>query len=259
MKLKNFFIMTGAGAALSFAVSCQTESPKVLNGTWIVEAVDNENVDLNGRAYLNITTEDKKLSGKAGCNRINSQITLGKGREISFGPVAATRMMCPDIETENKIIDAIGRVNSYEYRENGNKKTVTLKDSNEKEILSLTDKESFYTFDKINGAWYIVSVNSTPVGETLNTPMLTFETETSKVYGNLGCNTCSGSFSREADNERSIKFGDLAMTQMYCQGMETEDAIKTVLVKVSSFLFDDNGDLLLCDSTGNELLKLVRD
>ena len=144
--------MTGAGAALSFAVSCQTESPKVLNGTWIVEAVDNENVDLNGRAYLNITTEDKKLSGKAGCNRINSQITLGKGREISFGPVAATRMMCPDIETENKIIDAIGRVNSYEYRENGNKKTVTLKDSNEKEILSLTDKESFYTFDKINGA-----------------------------------------------------------------------------------------------------------
>ena len=89
--------------------------------------------------------------------------------------------------------------------------------------------------------------------------MLTFETETSKVYGNLGCNTCSGSFSREADNERSIKFGDLAMTQMYCEGMETEDAIKTVLAKVSSFLFDDNGDLLLCDSTGNELLKLVRD
>ena len=71
MKLKNFFIMTGAGAALSFAVSCQTESPKVLNGTWIVEAVDNENVDLNGRAYLNITTEDKKMSGKPGCNRIN--------------------------------------------------------------------------------------------------------------------------------------------------------------------------------------------
>ena len=48
----------------------------------------------------------------AGCNRMTGTFeadSLQPGK-ISFGQVGATRMMCPDMDTENKVLQALNTV-----------------------------------------------------------------------------------------------------------------------------------------------------
>ena len=63
-----------------------------------------------------------RISGTSGCNRITGELRSDDtvGNSISFHSVAATRMMCPDMETEKNILSALNSVRTYGILENGN-------------------------------------------------------------------------------------------------------------------------------------------
>ena len=59
--------------------------------------------------------EDGTVSGNASCNTYNAAVTID-GSELSFGPVATTRMMCADpaaADQETAFVAALSGVSSY--------------------------------------------------------------------------------------------------------------------------------------------------
>lgn len=78
-------------------------------------------VDLDGAAPVGETTpgitftEDGTVTGTTGCNSFNGQVTID-GSQLSFGPLATTRMACLDpavAEQEQAFLAALEAVTAY--------------------------------------------------------------------------------------------------------------------------------------------------
>lgn len=54
--------------------------------------------------YFMLKNDDNRVVGFAGCNNITGSYTLEEGNRIRFGKMAATLMICPDVD-----------VNEYEF------------------------------------------------------------------------------------------------------------------------------------------------
>lgn len=258
MKLRNLLYCGAAAAVMSAMVSCKSYSPEEMAGHWIVDKVNNEAIDMDGRVFINLDMEGKKMSGNSGCNRMNAEIQLGGKDKITFGPVASTRMMCEHMDVEGKVLAAVSQVRSFEYADADGKKSVVLKNENGEQVLSLVSKDAYFTAANMDGDWTIFSVKGEELQGMENVPTLSFETAEGKVYGNLGCNRCNGAVVFDEKDASKVKFDKMATTMMFCQDMEKEDAIKAALGAVVSFEFDDDANLLLKAEDGTELLKLVR-
>lgn len=78
-----------------------------LNGSWnLVElqgkTINPKDFDRNQPALL-ISLADGKVSGSAGCNRLNGTLEP-IGDRINFGPIAATKMACQHMEVETQFL-----------------------------------------------------------------------------------------------------------------------------------------------------------
>jgi len=81
-----------------------------LTGAWLLE-------DLEGRGVMDMvqTTlvfdDEGRVSGSGGCNRFTGSYTFTDG-ELSFGPLAGTKMMCPEavMDQEDRFHKALGAV-----------------------------------------------------------------------------------------------------------------------------------------------------
>lgn len=95
-----------------------------LEGEWNIVKVygDTLSTDLEVRPGVRFDIADGRISGNSGCNRITGELRSDETVEnsISFHGVAATRMMCPDMETEKNILSALNNVRTYGILENGN-------------------------------------------------------------------------------------------------------------------------------------------
>ncbi|MDO6389153.1 copper resistance protein NlpE N-terminal domain-containing protein [Pontibacter sp. BT731] len=81
-----------------------------LNGTWnLVELqgkkINPKDFDQNQPAMVIDLTEGK-VSGSAGCNRITGTLEP-IGDRINFGPLASTRMACPNMEVESQFLKVL--------------------------------------------------------------------------------------------------------------------------------------------------------
>ncbi len=68
----------------------------------------------NQRApYLVLDSEDQRISGFGGCNRLNGSFEI-EGRSITFGPMAVTKMACiPGGDTERAFLAALKKATSF--------------------------------------------------------------------------------------------------------------------------------------------------
>jgi heat shock protein HslJ len=60
-----------------------------------------------------LIAEGRKVQGSAGCNRMNGTYQLD-GQKLKFGPLATTRMACPDMQTETAFLKALKATTRYE-------------------------------------------------------------------------------------------------------------------------------------------------
>ena len=60
-----------------------------------------------------LLAEGRKVQGSAGCNRMTGTYKLD-GEKLKFGPLATTRMACPDMQTETAFLKALGATTRYE-------------------------------------------------------------------------------------------------------------------------------------------------
>lgn len=84
--------------------------------------------------------------------------------------------------------------------------------------------------------WKLIELNGNKIilGKNQNTsPHLTLKNENSLMFGHGGCNEFQASFELSEGNK--IKFSNIAATKMYCDHMETEQALLDVLEMADNY------------------------
>ena len=127
MKLRRFALLPLVVLAFAFA-ACGgddggsgsdggTQDPAALEGeSWILTQMltaggQTEIVQTGVSAQFDGTT----IRGNAGCNSYNASYEAS-GSEISFGPIAATKKICPEDEqsTEDRYLQLLAEIGSFE-------------------------------------------------------------------------------------------------------------------------------------------------
>lgn len=96
-----------------------------LNDLWILQSIDGQPVPMTAeRPTLEINLKEKRAFGYSGCNRFTGNVTVNN-EFVTFGPLASTRMACPDMDIENSYL-AILSENLLQYKLEPNPMTLTL-------------------------------------------------------------------------------------------------------------------------------------
>lgn len=88
-----------------------------LEGAWVLQSIGGEDVGAaglpKGAPMLRFDVTEMRVSGHGGCNAFTAPFRV-EGRRITIGPVAATRMACPDMESEKRFFSALLESHAFE-------------------------------------------------------------------------------------------------------------------------------------------------
>lgn len=248
MKAK-YLLLAMVTIALGACSSSKKASVSDIDGTWTIVKV--EGTDLEGDPYIGFNTTSGRVYGNTGCNNLlGSFDTNAPAGVLSLGNLGSTRMMCPDMTTENIVLEAMAKVTGFKKTGNG----YALLDSDGKIVAELQPRYKEMKARKLDGEWQIVRINGERLPSGLNSePKLIFDAEQLRVSGNGGCNTINGSYKTDGT---SIEFSQMISTMMACENMDTEAALLNALEKASKFGTIPNGNLGLLDDGDRLLIEL---
>ena len=69
---------------------------------WVLQTLNDKDIvlsDPNSEISIQFNDVDKRVNGRAGCNRYFGNYEMEHDK-LKFSPMGATRMTCPDIQTE---------------------------------------------------------------------------------------------------------------------------------------------------------------
>lgn len=141
MSMKKFCVIGVVAAGIMTFTSCGCSNKACdtakIDGEWKIEEV--MGISVAGKteeaAVVNFDTKENKVSGTAGCNRFTGGFKLGEEgkNSIKFSPLAATKMMCPDMEIEDKLFQAIDAARTVKV----SKSEMSLRDAEGKPVVKL--------------------------------------------------------------------------------------------------------------------------
>jgi heat shock protein HslJ len=125
-------------AGCASAVSQPPAEPPIsldVHGTWVIEQARAEPILDKRRARL-VLGRDGRLGGHNSCNAMTGTFTL-RGERISFGPIATTRMACPELqrEQEDRILSALELAATARVRADG---LLEIRDADGRGLLRAT-------------------------------------------------------------------------------------------------------------------------
>lgn len=209
---------------------------KNLVHAWELVELHGQSVVAEKPVYIEFT-ENNKVTGFAGCNRINGSFKVVKGDKIGFGQLGVTRMTCPAIETENKFVKTLNAGSHFKVEGN-------------RLIFSTDDEQIVAVFVKIEGhdivnrKWKLKSLKGQPISKVKNQlePQYFILNEDSTMAGFAGCNAFNGEYEMEGGNRIRFK-RNMAVTLKACPDVDIDErAFLSVFEKVDSY--DLRGDTL---------------
>lgn len=67
----------------------------------------------NKTPFIMFTEQDSRVQGNAGCNGFGGLLEVEGQEGIKISEIAATQMACPNLELEQRFIEALRNANSY--------------------------------------------------------------------------------------------------------------------------------------------------
>ena len=66
--------------------------------------------------FIGFDVAQKRIYGNSGCNRMMGSFEADslKPGTLKFGQIGSTRMMCPDMKTEQMVLGALDKVTSFQ-------------------------------------------------------------------------------------------------------------------------------------------------
>lgn len=103
---------------LAGCTSTPEEAATLVGPVWIAEQVAGAALPVDPQVTLHFAA-DGSAAGKGGCNQYSGPYQT-TGNSISFGAMISTKMACDGaiMEREQAYLDLLGRVSSYELRNN---------------------------------------------------------------------------------------------------------------------------------------------
>lgn len=132
-----FAMMAVATMMTACATGSKTEGGQ-LNGEWNVKTINGQDLNTpNGLETPFLGFRGTDLYGSLSCNRLTGQIQMDtKKGTIDFSQTGSTRMMCHDMNTEQRMLNALGRAKKYNIKGN----VLTLTDAKGKAVMVLNKK-----------------------------------------------------------------------------------------------------------------------
>lgn len=96
--------------------SYQKRTRRPLAGTeWQLIQLNGRTVTAEeGRYTITMLEADGKLVGTGACNRLSGPYRAEESRALKIGPLASTRMACPDLETERAFVAVLESATHYD-------------------------------------------------------------------------------------------------------------------------------------------------
>lgn len=92
---------------------------KLYDVKWELKTLNEKEVKLtdnNSEIYIQFNEAEKRVSGRGGCNRFFGNYEMD-GDKLKFSPLGATRMACPDLQTETEFFQVLETVDSYSLKD----------------------------------------------------------------------------------------------------------------------------------------------
>ena len=254
--------MPFAAMALFTLASCQssknvaTLSPTDLNGEWNIVEVNGSALNVKEYPYIGFNSEDNRIYGNSGCNRIMGSFELNKKPgELALGQMASTMMAGPNMDIERNVLNALGQVKGYKQM---GKNEIALCNEQKRPVVILKKRSYEMSLAELNGEWKIIKVYGEAIPADLEKEaFIAFNTDKKQMSGCAGCNSIHGAFTTENGKKQSIAFPNLASTRMMCANMDTEDKVLKALGKVKNFGKMENGHLAFF-ANGTIVLELTK-
>lgn len=196
---------------------------------------------------LTVDIHQKQISGTDGCNRYTGKITTLENHSLTFGPIAVTPRMCPDMTIANTFNAAMGDVAGFKTEND----KLFLTDSSGKTLLEFNRPVDPKT--KLSHVWQVDFLGDTPVGELQDVPHLTINGDKMELTGSDGCNNFMGKITQLSKN--NLQFGPQAGTRKMCPDMAIPDQFNQAISSVRHYLFIGE-KLVLLDENDQKLMLL---
>ena len=265
--MKKLVLKMMAVCAGALIVSCGSGknmlSVSSLDGEWNITEVDGQKISTERMPFIGFDVAQKRIYGNSGCNRMMGSFEADslKPGTLKFGQIGSTRMMCPDMKTEQMVLGALDKVTSFQTVSD-KPGVITLCNQDGQPLMTLEKKAApEVSLSDLSGEWVIELVNGKKiVGTAEVTPFIGFNLDESRIYGNVGCNTINGALTQEDGKPNSLRFDNVATTMMMCPDMKTEQMVLGALDKVTSFqtVSDKPGVITLCNQDGQPLMTLEK-
>ena len=134
------FFMALFMGGLFACTEVKTEAKK-LEGKWSIVEVKGKKLAKEILPNIVFDMKDQKVHGNAGCNIFNSTLVLDESdpSSIIINPGAATMMSCPDMETEQAVLQAMGEVKQVKAGQSESEMILADAEGNALLILSKTN------------------------------------------------------------------------------------------------------------------------
>ncbi|RTE55312.1 META domain-containing protein [Arenibacter aquaticus] len=226
------FFLASCGAHMKNKQSINTS----MNKKWELSAFGENKTSSNRPIYLDLS-ENGKVSGFVGCNRLMGTYVIESDNQIAFSQLGTTRMACgaKEMELEGQLLQLLSGTNSFTI-ENGK--------------LNLSNGQSsaiFYEMSDnkiVNKYWKLTTLMGKEVEMADNQEREQYFILKSDhtITGFAGCNHFNGSYKLEEGNR--IRFNEnLAVTMKAClDGNNNESAFLKVFKMADNYTI--NGDVL---------------
>ncbi|MCG2460156.1 copper resistance protein NlpE N-terminal domain-containing protein [Flavobacteriaceae bacterium F89] len=98
--------------ALADHYNLEKKQIKITGTRWKLTELRGQKVN-HSSAFIVFSTENNRVYGNSGCNNFSGSFELKKGNQIGLSQLASTRMACPDMDSEQAFLSAMGMVDNY--------------------------------------------------------------------------------------------------------------------------------------------------
>jgi heat shock protein HslJ len=110
---KHFYILLISIFAIT---SAQAQEKKILDKTWILTQLGNEEISFNIDKTPYIKLTEGRVGGFSACNRLMGSYTLN-GETLVFNEIGGTLMFCQDVhELESKFMQTLQKTNYWKCK-----------------------------------------------------------------------------------------------------------------------------------------------
>lgn len=136
-KVGTDYLLYFVNASGATTMTLRKNEADYINGAWQVTAIDGQSVGSNADLQLVLDLSAGTIHGNVGCNTMNGKVVTDPDRQnsIAFTSMVTTRMTCPDIATEQSLLQALRTVATSSLSDDAN--TLTLKNVAGQNVVTL--------------------------------------------------------------------------------------------------------------------------